>query len=88
MSMTPDAYRTETLPVGGMFHLRTRKDWIAYAGMVNEDTFSIVQIKASGNRGYGWNLYFPRRTQDITIDGVPLSVIRADSNSIEFRAAR
>jgi len=88
MSMMPDAYKTETLPVGGMFHLRNGKDWIAYAGMVNEDVFSMVQMKAKGYQGYGWNLYFPRRAQDITIDGVALSVIRADAGAIEFRAAR
>ncbi len=88
MSMMPDAWKTETLPVGGSFHLRTGKDWIVYGGLVNEDTYSIVQLKARGYQGYAWNLYFPRRTQDITVDGVPLSVIRADAAAIEFRAAR
>jgi len=48
----------------------------------------MVQMKAKGYQGYGWNLYFPRRAQDITIDGVALSVIRADAGAIEFRAAR
>ena len=88
MSMTPDGYETKTLPVGGMFHLKTGKDWIVYAGLVNEDTYSIAELKASGYRGYAWNLYFPRRQQEITIDGVPLYVVRADAGAMEIRVAR
>jgi hypothetical protein len=88
MNMMADGYKTETLPVGGSFHLKTGKDWIVYAGLVNEDVFSIVQLKARGYQGYAWNLYFPRRQQDITVDGVPLYVIRAEAGAIEFRAAR
>jgi hypothetical protein len=88
MDMTADAYKTETLPVGGSFHLRTGKDWIIYAGLVNEETYSIVQMKMRGYQGYAWNLYFPRRQQDIIIDRVPLHVVRADAGAIEIRAAR
>lgn len=88
MNMTADAYRTETLPVGKSFHLKTGKDWIVYAGLVNEDVYSVVQLKARGYQGYAWNLYFPRRQQDIVVDGVSLQVLRADPHEIEFRAAR
>ncbi len=86
--MMPDAYKKETLEVGGSYHLKSGKDWIVYAGMVNEDVYSIIQLKARGNQGYAWNLYFPRRQHDITIDRVPLYVVRADAGAIEFRAAR
>ena len=88
MSMMPDACKTETLPVGGSYHLKSGKDWIVYAGLVNEDVYSLVQMKARGYQGYAWNLYFPRRRQDITVDGVPLYVARADAGALEFRAAR
>jgi hypothetical protein len=88
MNMMPETYKIETLPVGGSFHLKTGKDWIVYAGLVNEDTYSIVQLKARGYQGYAWNLYFPRRQQDVTIDGVSLQVMRADAHEIEFRADR
>ena len=82
-----ETFRTEILPVGGSFHLKTGKDWIVYAGLVNEDVYSLVQLKARGYQGYAWNLYFPRRQQDIVVDRVPLQVLRADAHEIEFRTA-
>ncbi|UCB42829.1 MAG: hypothetical protein JSV77_10340 [Dehalococcoidales bacterium] len=74
-----------TLTVGEGFHLKRGKDRIAYAGMPSEYVYSIVQIKASGYQGYSWNLYFPRRKQDITIDGVNLYVENVTPEVIRFR---
>ena len=76
---------TVTLVVGQGFHLKRGKDRIAYAGMPSEDVYSIAQIKASGYQGYSWNLYFPRRKQDITIDGVNLYVENVTPEEIRFR---
>ena len=87
MSMTPDAWETKTLRVGELFHLKRGKDWILYAGLVSDERFSIVELKSSGNRGFAWNLYYPRRAQDIVIDGIPLSVVRAEAGTLEFRTA-
>ena len=77
--------RTVTLSVGERFHLKTGKDRIAYAGMPSEDVYSIVQMKQSGQGGYAWNLYFSRRKQDITIDGVNLYVENVTPEEIRFR---
>jgi len=77
--------KTITLAIGDGFHLKRGKDRIAYAGMPSEDIYSIVQIKASGYQGYAWNLYFPRRKQDITIDGVNLYVENVTPGEIRFR---
>jgi len=76
---------TVTLVVGQGFHLKRGKDRIAYAGMSSEDVYSIAQIKASGYQGYSWNLYFPRRKQEITIDGVNLYVENVTPEEIRFR---
>jgi hypothetical protein len=77
--------RTVTISVGEGFHLKRGKDRIVYAGMPSEDVYSIVQIRASGYQGYSWNLYFPRKKQDITIDGVNLYVENVTPEEIRFR---
>jgi hypothetical protein len=74
-----------TLEVGETFHLRRGKDRIVYAGMPSEGVYSIVQKKADGYQGFGWNLYFPKRKQEITIDGVGLFVESVSADSISFR---
>ncbi|MFC1958545.1 hypothetical protein ACFLV6_01300 [Chloroflexota bacterium] len=49
------------LSVGDAYHLRLGRDRIVYAGMTNENVFSIVQMKWEFlYRGYSWNLYFPK----------------------------
>ena len=59
------------LSVGDAYHLRLGKDRIVYAGMTNENVFSIVQMKWEFvYRGYSWNLYFPKGQDTIRIDGV------------------
>ena len=73
------------LTVGEGYHLRRGKDRIIYAGMPSEDVYSIAQRKAYGYQGYSWNLYFPRRKRDITIDGVKLYVENVTPDEISFR---
>lgn len=73
------------LTVGESYHLRMGKDRITYAGMTNEDVYSIVQRKANGYQGFAWNLYFPRRRTDINIDGVDVIVESVSPEEIMFR---
>ncbi|MFC1968512.1 hypothetical protein ACFLVX_03895 [Chloroflexota bacterium] len=73
------------LSVGQVFHLRRGKDRIVYAGMVSEDVFSIAQRKADGYQGFAWNLFFPKRQQNITIDGVNISVENVTPEEIRLR---
>ena len=77
--------RSMVLAVGETVHLKMGKDRITYAGMTNEDVYSIVQRKASGYQGFAWNLYFPRRRSDINIDGVDIIVESVSPEEIMFR---
>ena len=77
--------KVTVLAVGEDFHLKRGKDRIVYAGMLSEEVYSIVQIKASGYQGYAWHLYYPRRKRDLTIDGVPVYVERVSAEEIEIR---
>ena len=79
--------KTTVLSIGESFHLRRGKDHIIYAGMLSENTYSIVQVKASGYQGYAWHLYYPRRRQDITIDSVKILIDRVTPEEIELRVA-
>lgn len=87
MSTTLSVAGTVVLQVGKSYHLRFGKDTIIYAGMPADDVYSLVQIRSRGYRGLGWNLFFPRRQQDITINGVDLHVLRVTPLQIEIRAA-
>jgi len=73
------------LSVGEDVHLRRGKDHIIYAGMPSENVYSIVQKKATGYQGYAWNLFFPKRRQDITIDGVNIFVESVTPEEIRLR---
>lgn len=73
------------LSVGQGYHLKRGKDRIVFAGMVSEDVYSIVQRKAMGYQGYAWNLYFPRRQQNITIDGINIDVENVIPEEIRLR---
>jgi hypothetical protein len=73
------------LSVGEDVHLRRGKDHIIYAGMPSENVYSIVQKKATGYQGYAWNLFFPKRQQDITIDGVNIFVESVTPEEIRLR---
>ncbi|MCX6011307.1 MAG: hypothetical protein NT134_03485 [Chloroflexi bacterium] len=77
--------RQVVLSVGESFHLRRGKDHIIYAGMPSEDVYSIVQKRASGYQGYSWNLFFPKRQQEITIDGVNIFVESVAPQEISLR---
>ncbi len=77
--------RSVTLAVGEDFHLRRGKDHIAYAGMPSENIYSIVQKKSSGYQGFAWNLFFPKRRQEITIDGVNIFVENVTPDEIRLR---
>jgi hypothetical protein len=74
------------LSVGDAYHLRLGKDRIVYAGMTNENVFSIVQMKWEFvYRGYSWNLYFPKGQDTIRIDGVNILVENVTPNEIRLR---
>lgn len=87
MTISPGAGKTVLIGIGEDFHLRRGKDHIAYAGMPSEEVYSIVQRKAYGNRGYAWNLFYPKRKRDIKIDGVRLYIERLTPEEIELRVA-
>ena len=74
-----------TLAVGEGFHLKRGKDHITYAGMPSEDVYSIVQVKHSGYQGFSWNLFFAKKSQEIVIDGVNISVESVTPQEIRFR---
>jgi len=74
------------LSVGDIYHLRSGKDRIVYAGMTSENVFSIVQKKWEFfYRGYSWNLYFPRGQSSIRIDGVNILVDSVTPDEIRLR---
>jgi hypothetical protein len=73
------------LSVGEDFHLKLGKDHIIYAGMPSENVYSFVQKRAAGYQGYSWNLFFPKRQQEITIDGVKLFVESVTPEEIRLR---
>ena len=75
-----------TLSVGDTYHIRVGKDRIVYAGMPNEDVFSIVQVKWEFfYRGYSWNLYFPKGQSTIRVDGVNIQVENVTPEEIRLR---
>ena len=74
------------LSVGDVYHMRLGKDRIVYAGMPNENVFSIVQMKWEFlYRGYSWNLYFPKGQSMIRIDGVNILVDSVQPEEIRLR---
>jgi len=74
------------LSVGDIHHLRPGKDRIIYAGMPNENVFSLVQKKWEFlYRGYSWNLYFPKNQNTIRIDGVNILVDSVTPEEIRLR---
>lgn len=73
------------LSIGEGFHLRRGKDHVVYAGMPSENVYSIVQKKSSGYQGFAWNLFFPKRRQEIIIDGVNLFIEDVTPEEISLR---
>ncbi|HEY54892.1 MAG TPA: hypothetical protein G4N91_01235 [Dehalococcoidia bacterium] len=77
--------RPIVLSVGESVHLRRGKDHIFYAGMPSENVYSIVQRKAAGYQGYAWSLFFPKKQQEITVDGVSIFVENVTPQAITLR---
>ena len=73
------------LSVGEDFHLKRGKDHIVYAGMPSDNVYSIVQKKTQGYGGYAWNLYYPKKRQDITIDRVSVYVENVTPEEVRLR---
>ena len=74
------------LSVGDVYHMRLGKDRIVYAGMPNENVFSIVQMKWEFlYRGYSWNLYFSKNQSTIRIDCVNILVESVTPEEIRIR---
>ena len=77
------------LSVGDSFHLKRGKDRIVYAGMPSDNVYSIVQRKWNfapyAAWGYAWNLYYPKRKSEITIDGVNIYVENVTPDEIRLR---
>ena len=75
-----------TLSVGDTHRLRLGKDRIVYAGMPNENVFSIVQMKWEFlYRVYSWNLYFPKGQGTIRVDGINIKVDSVTPEEIRLR---
>jgi hypothetical protein len=74
------------LSVGDYYHMRLGKDRIVYAGMLNDNVFSLVQMKWEFlYRGYSWNLYFPKNQNTIRIDRVNIQVDSVTPEEIRLR---
>ena len=73
------------LSVGDVFHLKRGKDRIIYAGMPSDTVYSIAQRKSDGYHGYAWNLFYPRKKSEITIDGVHAFVENVTPDEIRLR---
>ena len=74
------------LAVGESIHLRRGKDHILYAGMPSDNVYSMVQKKHGfPYQGFAWNLYFPKKRQEITIDGVSILVESVTPEEIRLR---
>lgn len=74
------------LAVGESAHLRRGKDHILYAGMPSENVYSIAQKKQGfPYQGFAWNLCFPKKQQEITVDGVSIFVENVTPGEIRLR---
>ena len=84
--------RSVVLSVGDVFHLRSGKDRIVYAGMPTEKVYSIVQRKRNfvpyAAWGYAWNLFYPREQSKIRIDGVNILVETVTPDEIRLRVGQ
>ena len=84
--------RSVVLSVGDVFHLRSGKDRIVYAGMPTEKVYSIVQRKRNfvpyAAWGYAWNLFYPREQSKIRIDEVNILVENVTPDEIRLRVGQ
>jgi hypothetical protein len=63
------------------------RDRIIYAGMPDENVYSIVQRKSNGYQGYAWNLFYPKKRTELTIDGMNIYVESVTPEEIRLRLA-
>jgi len=74
------------LSVGETYHLKRGKDRIMYAGMPSENVYSIVQKKEGfPYQGFAWNLFYPMKKSDLTIDGINILVENVTHDEIRLR---
>jgi hypothetical protein len=73
------------LSVGDAYHLKIGKDRIIYAGMPSETVYSIVQKKTKAYWGWAWNLYYPKKKSEITIDRVNILIESVTPDEIRLR---
>ena len=64
--------------------LRTSED-IIYAGMINDNTFSIVLSFSLGNNSWSYNLYVPRSQCEVKLWEVRMIVLQVTPREIHFR---
>jgi hypothetical protein len=73
------------LAVGEELHLKLGRDRIIYAGMPDENVYSIAQRKSTGYQGHAWNLFYPKKRTEIKIDGVKIYVESVTPEEIRLR---
>jgi hypothetical protein len=61
---------------------------LVYAGMPNENVFSLVVTTTAGHVGMGYNVYFPASQRQIEIGGVSVSVDSVSPTSIQLALHR
>lgn len=77
--------KSVVLAVGETYHLKMGKDRIIYAGMPSETVYSIVEKKENGYQGFAWNLFYPKKMTEVTIDGIKLFVESVTPEEIRLR---
>ncbi len=70
--------------LGECIQLKRGKDRIIYAGMLSDEVFSIVQRKKVSSGECAWNLYYPKKRGEITIDGVQINVENITPSEIQL----
>lgn len=75
------------LTVGEGLHLKMGRDRVYYAGMPNENVYSIVQRKSNGYQGYAWNLFYPKKQTQLKIDGIGIYVESVTPEEIRLRVS-
>jgi len=73
--------------LGECIQLKPGKDRIIYAGMLSGEVFSVVQRKKTSNGSCAWNLYYPKKRGEITIDGVQINVENITPSEIRLHIA-
>jgi hypothetical protein len=58
---------------------------IVYAGMIDENTFSIAVIWSYGNNSMAYNLFFPRHQRELEIPKGKIEIISITKDELRFR---